>query len=120
MVDPPPDLSPLIAAQADAARFYVLLTITLVGCGLASMASPTILPLSQDEIKTAMRIGGALVAALGAFPSAKYLQRKDKKSALEMISKRYEQLRGREYFHSPARSDLDKMVVVLIKGMLKG
>jgi hypothetical protein len=120
VVDPPPDLSPLIAAQADAARFYALLTITSVGCGLASITSSTIFPLSQDEIIIAMRIGGALITALGAFPSAKYLQRKDKKSALEMISKRYEQLRGREYFHSPARSDLDKMVVVLIKGMLKG
>jgi hypothetical protein len=68
----------------------------------------------QEELKLAIRIGGGLVAALGAFPSTKYLQRRDRASALQMISREYERLHD-----SPARKQLDNMINGLVRGMIK-
>jgi hypothetical protein len=114
-----PNLHPLVEAQTAAARFYIMLTFVHVVAGLSLLATPMLLPISQDEIKMLLRIGGGLIVALGAFPSTKYLQRKDRAFALRMISLEYERMRVAGLLASPARKRLDTMITSLVKGMMR-
>lgn len=118
-VTQPPDLGPLIEAQIGAARFYVLLTLIYICFGLGLLACPMLVQMSQEGLKLAMRIGGGVVTALGAFPSSKYLQRKDRESALRMISHEYGRLSDSGFLASPAREELDKIVNSFLMGMIK-
>jgi hypothetical protein len=119
IASPAPNLTPLAKAQNAAARFYVILTFINVVSGLSLLAMPLVLPITQEEVKAILRIGGGFVVALGAFPSTKYLQRRDRVFALQMISLEYERLQIAGLLGSPARKALDKIIARLIEGMIK-
>jgi hypothetical protein len=108
-----------VEAQNAAARFYVTLTLINVASGLSLMAMPLLLPITQEEVKAILRIGGGFVVALGAFPSTKFLQRKDRVFALQMISSEYQRLQIAGLLASPARKALDRIIARLIEGMIK-
>ena|SRR5438067_522939 len=118
-IAPPPNLKPLVEAQGAAAKFYILLTMTYVAIGMFLLSAPMFLTIAREEISTVIRIGGVLVAALGAFPSTKYLQRKDRAFALEMIALEYDRLTAQGLLTGPARTELDKMISHLLKGMMR-
>jgi hypothetical protein len=115
---PPPNLRPLLEAQSAAAHFYVWLTVIYVSAGLAFLAAPAVVYLPAEEFKLALHVGGALIAALGAFPSRKYLQRRDRAYALQMIQSEYERLQALGLLVSRERSTLDRMIGTLVKGMM--
>jgi hypothetical protein len=118
-VSPPPNLSSFVEGQTAAARFYILLTLTYVVFGLSLLAMPMLFAIPQEEIRMTLRIGGGLVAALGAFPSTKYLQRRDRVFALRMISSEYDRLQVSGLLTSPARQQLDRMYMRLLQGMIR-
>jgi hypothetical protein len=109
----------LIQAQADAARFYIFLALICISSGLMLLIVPILIAVPEPILKVALHVGGTLVAAVGTFPSGKYLQRKDRGSAIRSISRQYELLQTAGLLASPARRDLDRMIVLLIKGMIK-
>jgi hypothetical protein len=108
-----------VEAQTSAARFYVLLALACLVIGLFLLAIPTLLVLPEAEFVTASRIGGGLVTAVGAFPSSRYLQRQDRASALRMISLEYERLQAAGLLASPARKELDRMIMSLVRSMVR-
>jgi hypothetical protein len=115
---PPPDLHPLVQAQIGAARFYVLLALACVAGGGLLLTIPLLIIVPQEFTRMALQIGGGLVAAVGTFPSGKYLQRKDRAAALQMISSDYARLERAGSLSSPARKELDKLINRVVQGMI--
>ena len=116
---PPPDLHPLVQAQVEAAHFYIWLAGACFGLGLSIVAVPLVIAVPEEVLRTAMHVGGALVAVVGTFPSGKYLQRRDRASALEMISSQYAVLERSGNLATAARRDLDRQISQFIKGLMK-
>jgi hypothetical protein len=90
-----------------------------VTAGLVFLTAPAVINIPAEEIKLALRVGGALIAALGAFPSAKYLQRRDRAYALQMIKLEYERLEAVGLLAGRERSALDRMIGALVRGMIR-
>jgi hypothetical protein len=109
----------LVQAQAEAARFYILLTLLCISSGLTLLVIPVLVTVPESVLKIALHVGGTLIAAVGTFPSGKYLQRKDRASAIRTIFLQYEQLKNAGLLASPARRELDKMITRLVQGMIK-
>jgi hypothetical protein len=108
-----------VQAQIAAARFYVGLALFWVLFGLCLLLLPTVVGVSGDIIKNALRIGGVLISSVGAFPSAKYLQRKDREFGLRTLSLEYKGLEAAGLLDSPRRKVLDTKYQRFIERMLK-
>ena len=106
-------------AQTDAARFYVLLAMACGAAGLLMLVAPLLIIVPEEFMRMALHIGGSLVAAIATFPSGKYLQRRDRASALQMISSEYARLESSGNLASPARKELDKLINRVVQGMIK-
>jgi hypothetical protein len=102
-----------------AATLYVLLAIACVAGGLLMLVVPLLIIVPEEFLRTALHIGGSLVAAIATFPSGKYLQRRDRASALRMISSEYARLERSGNLASPARTELDKLINRIVQGMIK-
>jgi hypothetical protein len=107
-----------VQAQIGAARFYVLLALACVAGGGLLLTIPLLVIVPQEFTRMALQIGGGLVAAVGTFPSGKYLQRKDRAAALQMISSDYARLERAGSLSSPARKELDKLINRVVQGMI--
>jgi hypothetical protein len=120
---PPPDLHLLVKAQSDAAQFYVVLIFVCVSSGLflasGGLVLPVLVAVPEPSLTIALLVGGGLVAAVGTLPSGKYLERKDRASALRTISLQYDRLQTAGLLASPARRELDKMYTHFVQGMIK-
>jgi hypothetical protein len=68
------------------------------------------LPVPDDEAKWIFRAGGVLLAALSTFPTAKYLQRTDRVSALRMWNEDYERLWNEGSLDGPVGKQLNRRV----------
>jgi cytochrome c biogenesis protein CcdA len=108
-----------LEAQSAAAHFYIRLTLIYVIAGVAFLIAPTVINLPAEEFKLALRVGGALIAALGAFPSAKYLRRRDRAYALQMIQSEHGRLEAIGLLASRERAALDRMIGTLVRGMMR-
>jgi hypothetical protein len=108
-----------VQAQIDAARFYVLLAIACVAGGLLMLVVPLLIIVPEEFMRMTLHIGGSLFAAIATFPSGKYLQRRDRASALQMISSEYARLESSGNLASPARKELDKLINRVVQGMIK-
>jgi hypothetical protein len=109
----------MIQAQDGAARFYIYLTAIHLLVGLVILTATLLLVVADAEVKFALRIGGGLVAALGGFPSAKYLRRRDRAYALKMMQSEYERLRVAGLVSGPLRAELDRMFKKLLRDMIR-
>jgi hypothetical protein len=116
---PPPDLHPLVQAQVDAAHFYIWLALACFGLGLAIVAVPLVITVPEAFVSTTLHVGGGLVAAVGTFPSGKYLQRRDRASALQMISSQYGVLERSGSLATPARRKLDQQINQFVERLMK-
>lgn len=69
-------------------------------------------------IAEVITISGLVIIAVCVFPIIQYLRRKDRKYALQQITKQYERLQAAGLMSSASRNKLDQTVDSLIKDML--
>jgi hypothetical protein len=118
VVLPPPDLSPLIQAQIEAAQFYIRLSLAYGTVGVCILAVPLIISVPEEFLRLALHLGGILIGAIATFPSTKYLQRRNRGFGLRMIASEYGRLARAGELASPARKQLDQLVTRVLKDML--
>jgi len=86
------DFDFLIAQQRLALRVYLTYSGLVIGLGAILVCSSFIAPPSTTGADLLMRVGGAFVAAVSAFPLNQYLERRDRMTNVRALKAKWERV----------------------------